>query len=1050
MKYDYDAFATYATDPDRDLVRAAEVFVEGFHRRRTLPSKLRHKLELCVDGRDFKIPRRSRAAGGPEDVADIIEGYLGRSRALIVFCGPLSRFHPWINHEVGWWVKNRPGAPVYFALTHGRKTTLGEVMPPALLARGGGETAIYIDLRGWYQDRVLTSAIRATGASRRRAALWRSLPRWDKVRSFREEAARLTTLLLSDVLGADLSVGEVEAAWEREEAWRKTRTRVISAGFLTLAAVGSGAVWIQAEARQAADDRAKAESWLQRSRMLVGEGAGALPSALAYAAGALQLSPSARSIEAGYLASEGMVPIETILTPGGGDSAWTARYLGDTGWVAVGGRSSVLRLVDPRTGDVHAALDLKSSGIRSLEYDASRHILFVGTDRGLVRLSLHTDGGPPLLSETGRGLIGDRVDALALDAARGRVLAGLSQKAEIWGFPIAGDAIAPGNKLARVMDPRFAENGVSDMPASVYGLAVRGGRLVAVGIDGVISVFGLAGNELGQPRQSAHPKPIYGMAVTGRGDELAVADAEGGLSVYGLDDLRLRRSETRPTAVASVGRDLDGKVGASIPDSSANVGLAISGDERALAVTSHDRSVRFVSFSGLAPLGTAVHRAAPRGVLFDPDGERALTFSDDGTMQVVRPLAQAEALRLAGIGGFAAGDEGQLVVWPMHRRGKPGYGRNAGGVRRTAVFAVDPEDGAIPRRIGDVEEDPREAVVQGGVTIVAGRMSTKVHLLPLRDRLDGCGLLQHPNSEGDVEMVRALVPGPGPANISTHGVAGASKAWWLSVWDQKSCQPVGRWEGTARGAVADGAWAIVDGPGSVTVRSLAAPARSLTFEGDVEGVDLSRGGAALVVRLRGGAACACTSGARPASRDTIGRCVARSTAYACHEVTDRAPTHGSLTAAHVSPTGRSVLIDIGSHLEMADASGLGGLPRRVGPDRLRSSEQPYAFNRDDSLLAVPAGETGVRVIDVATGRAIADLPTPGAVSSIAFHRGRSGTERLATLDGAILRLWDWTPDGVLRQICRRWNPLVEIRLDSDVPALLSRAEICGRFEISGQ
>src|ERR1700733_10184582 len=58
--FDYDAFATYATDPDGDLIRAVEAFVEGFHRRPTLPQRLRRELELCVDGRDFRIPRRSR------------------------------------------------------------------------------------------------------------------------------------------------------------------------------------------------------------------------------------------------------------------------------------------------------------------------------------------------------------------------------------------------------------------------------------------------------------------------------------------------------------------------------------------------------------------------------------------------------------------------------------------------------------------------------------------------------------------------------------------------------------------------------------------------------------------------------------------------------------------------------------------------------------------------------------------------------------------------------------------------------------------------------
>ena len=56
--YDYDAFATYATDTDGELVRAVEGFVEGFHRRQTLPQKFRRKLGLCVDGRDFMIKRR--------------------------------------------------------------------------------------------------------------------------------------------------------------------------------------------------------------------------------------------------------------------------------------------------------------------------------------------------------------------------------------------------------------------------------------------------------------------------------------------------------------------------------------------------------------------------------------------------------------------------------------------------------------------------------------------------------------------------------------------------------------------------------------------------------------------------------------------------------------------------------------------------------------------------------------------------------------------------------------------------------------------------------
>src|SRR5262249_10434572 len=53
----YDAVATYATDPDRDLVRDVETFVEGLHRDRLMPKEFRTALAMCVDGHDFQIPR---------------------------------------------------------------------------------------------------------------------------------------------------------------------------------------------------------------------------------------------------------------------------------------------------------------------------------------------------------------------------------------------------------------------------------------------------------------------------------------------------------------------------------------------------------------------------------------------------------------------------------------------------------------------------------------------------------------------------------------------------------------------------------------------------------------------------------------------------------------------------------------------------------------------------------------------------------------------------------------------------------------------------------
>src|SRR3954470_3237325 len=141
--FPYDAFASYATDPDRDLVRAVEAFVEGFHRRPSLPPTLKRELQLCVDGRDFRIPRRGdRIAVNPQTVGDIVESYMKRSRALVVFCGPQSRDHPWINHEIRWWLANRAGAPVYFALTNGASVNPSDILPPALLEIGGADLPI--------------------------------------------------------------------------------------------------------------------------------------------------------------------------------------------------------------------------------------------------------------------------------------------------------------------------------------------------------------------------------------------------------------------------------------------------------------------------------------------------------------------------------------------------------------------------------------------------------------------------------------------------------------------------------------------------------------------------------------------------------------------------------------------------------------------------------------------------------------------------------------------------------------------------------------------
>ena len=52
----FDAFASYATDPDRDIVRNVAAFLEGLHENPLLPELYRHPLRICVH-QDFKLPK---------------------------------------------------------------------------------------------------------------------------------------------------------------------------------------------------------------------------------------------------------------------------------------------------------------------------------------------------------------------------------------------------------------------------------------------------------------------------------------------------------------------------------------------------------------------------------------------------------------------------------------------------------------------------------------------------------------------------------------------------------------------------------------------------------------------------------------------------------------------------------------------------------------------------------------------------------------------------------------------------------------------------------
>ena len=241
-QFTYDAFATYATDPDRDLVRDIEDFIESLHRDRPLSNQFREKLAICVDGQDFRIPRPE--AANPKTLEqimrDVVRTCQATSRCLLVFSGSSTASHPWINAEINWW-REQPGfGPIFFVLTHGQvsenagrklgddagqKNSVSDSLPNALALDRAGLSELWFDLRGHY--------VRAGWRRFRRSLLDRKLSaessNWNKVRIYSEERFRLATQILALRLEKDLSKEDVLPKWKA--AWRlKQRLRRVQLG----------------------------------------------------------------------------------------------------------------------------------------------------------------------------------------------------------------------------------------------------------------------------------------------------------------------------------------------------------------------------------------------------------------------------------------------------------------------------------------------------------------------------------------------------------------------------------------------------------------------------------------------------------------------------------------------------------------------------------------------------------------------------------------------------------------------------------------------------
>ena len=194
----FDLFVSYSTKPDYRLVRELESFLETFHRLPTPDNIGLRPISVCVDGSDFKTPRRGRGEMTAE-VETVIDQHLALSSELLVLCSSDASHSKWVDHEVQWFLQHRGPEYIRLAVTEG-------VDPDARPEEVFSETLMEADLheRVWYDFR---------GYKARQAR------QWQKVRDFDDNRTRLAADLL------DLRAGDVQPIWYREQK-RVARRRI--------------------------------------------------------------------------------------------------------------------------------------------------------------------------------------------------------------------------------------------------------------------------------------------------------------------------------------------------------------------------------------------------------------------------------------------------------------------------------------------------------------------------------------------------------------------------------------------------------------------------------------------------------------------------------------------------------------------------------------------------------------------------------------------------------------------------------------------------------
>ena len=331
------------------------------------------------------------------------------------------------------------------------------------------------------------------------------------------------------------------------------------------------------------------------------------------------------------------------------------------------------------------------------------------------------------------------------------------------------------------------------------------------------------------------------------GSTIAVADDAGDVYLYNGEKPQTPGAPSFRSRIRRSGgtSSVDGSWAAAAVDQVRAVGIAFDPDGNVLAATGHDHTVKFFLTSNLRLIGTDLHAAATRGVVFAAKGPTAFTYGDDGIVNKLASLSASSSIRIGDVAGFAVASE-----WLKSRIGS----RPLKVPARSSWFSRTWHNPAFRSASSTVAVGVASPSVQPPSSYVRGPwFSVREYPLTPTGRLTcPAGGLGHPNESGNVETVQRLIRGTRTDQVTTITRPAVDGPSHLRLWNATDCSQQWRhdYDGSPEQA-STGSGVVGTIEGKSTVRLFAPlvdkPIAEVTFSSELSAVAVAPKGDAFAV-----------------------------------------------------------------------------------------------------------------------------------------------------------------------------------------------------------